>query len=354
MRVPVRLAAFGACVMVILTACGSSAGSSTPTPALSPLPTRGSSLLIVLVTDVGGLHDRSFNQEAWNGLRRAHALFAVNPVVRESKTTGDYYPFLAQAARDKADLTVAVGSTMATSVYAAARQFPKRRFAIVDARPQDSPGHEVNMANVANVLFKEQESGYLAGAIVGLMEKEHIAHATHNTIAWLGGQDIAPVDSYLAGFEAGARKVDPSIAILRQFAGTFGSAAQGRHYADQQIASGADIFFQVAAETGTGYLQEAEKRGRYGIGSDTNQAYLGGNIITSALKRVDVAVFDIVKSLQTGTFQPFDHRYGISQGATGFSRPAVLVPRQIVRRVSLLESQISRGTLVPPRVLSTR
>jgi basic membrane protein A len=307
-----------------------------------------------LVTDIGGLHDRSFNQEAWNGLRRAHALFAVNPVVRESKSTNDYYPFLAQAARDKADLTIAVGSTMATSVYAAARQYPNRRFAIVDARPQNSPGHEVNMTNVANILFREQESGYLVGAIAGLMEKHRIGHATHNTIAWLGGQDIPPVDSYLAGFEAGARKVDPSIAILRQFAGTFGSASQGRHYADQQIASGADIFFQVAAETGTGYIQQVEKSGRYGIGSDTNQAYLGGNTVTSAVKRVDVAALDVVKSLQTGAFQPFDHRYGIVQGATGFGPPAAIVPKSIVRQVTVLENQISRGKLVPPRVLSTR
>jgi basic membrane protein A len=311
-------------------------------------------MLVVLVTDIGGLHDRSFNQEAWQGLKRAQSVLGVNTVARESGTTNDYFPLLTQAARDKADLIIAVGSTMGTSVYAAASQYPKQRFAMVDARPQSSPGHEVNMPNVVNLLFKEQESGYLVGAIAGLMEKRRAGKATHNTIAWLGGQDIPPVNAYLAGFEAGARKVDPSIAILRQYAGSFGDAAGGRTFAQQQLSSGADIFFQVAAETGVGYLQKAEKSGKFGIGADTDQAYLGSNTITSAVKHVDVAVFDTVKALHSGHFQPFDRRFGMAQGATGFAPPALVVPANIVRRARLLGDQISRGTLVPPRTLPTR
>ncbi len=353
MHVPARLVAF-ACVAVLLSACGSSAASPTPTESLSPLPTRGSSMLVVLVTDIGGLHDRSFNQEAWNGLKRAQSVLGISPVARASRTTNDYFPLLSQAARDKADLIIAVGSTMGTSVYAAAKQYQNQRFAMVDARPQSSPGREVNMPNVVNLLFKEQESGYLVGSIAGLMEKQRVGAATHNTIAWLGGQDIPPVDAYLAGFEAGARKVDPSIAILRQFAGTFGDAATGRNFAQQQLSSGADIFFQVAAETGAAYLQRAEKSGKYGIGADADQSYLGNNTITTAVKRVDVAVLDTVKALHAGHFQPFDHRYGIREGTTGYALPTSIVPANIVRQVNELAKQISQGKLVPPRTLPTR
>jgi basic membrane protein A and related proteins len=354
MHVPARLVVCGACIAVLLSACGSSSASPTPTLALSPLPTRGSSMLVILVTDIGGLHDRSFNQEAWKGLKRAQSVLGISSVVRESGSTKRYFPLLTQAARAKADLIIAVGSTMGTSVYAAASQYPNQRFAMVDARPQSSPGHEVNMPNVANLLFKEQESGYLVGAIAGLMEKQRVGKATHNTVAWLGGQDIPPVDAYLAGFEAGARKADPSIAILRQFAGTFGDAGAGRGFAQQQLSSGADIFFQVAAETGAAYLQKAEKSGKYGIGADTDQSYLGSNTITSAIKRVDVAVFDSVKALHSRHFQPFDHRYGIRAGTTGYAPPTSIVPANIVRQVNELAKQISQGKLVPPRTLPTR
>lgn len=352
--VPIRLGLLGLLCALVLSACGSSAATPTPTPHLTPLPKRGQIDLIGLVTDVGGLHDRSFNQEAWAGIQRAHRKLGVDVVERQSASTKDYVPLLRQMARDRVDLIVAVGSTMALAVHAVAQEYPQEHFAMVDARPQSSPGHEVNDINVANLLFREQEAGYMVGAIAGLMERGHVGKATHNTIGWLGGEDIPPVNRYLAGFQAGARGVDPSISILRKYAGTFGDPALGRTVAHEQTRQGADILFQVAAATGEGYLKAGESQGRYGIGVDTNQSYLGPNIITSALKRVDVAVYRAVLQQRNGHFKPYDHLLGAREGAIGFVPPTRIVPRSIVGRVDAIRTKISRGVIVPPLTLPAR
>jgi basic membrane protein A len=309
---------------------------------------------VALVTDIGGLGDRSFNAEAWHGLQRARVRLGVEIVVRQSRTVNDYYPYLSQMAASHAALIVAIGSSMATSVDAAAKQYPDQRFALVDARPQSSPGTEVNVPNVANLLFSEPQAGYLAGALAGLMERKHVSGASHNMVAWIGGQDIPPVSRYLAGFEAGARHVDPSIKILRDYVGSFDSPSAGRAAAQSQAHAGADIFFQVAAATGAAYLQAAEGRGKFGIGVDTDQTYLGGRTITSAIKRVDVAVYDIVRDVQDGKFRSYDHRYGVADGGAGLSTPSDVVPASVLRGVKRVEQQIRRGTLNVPEQLPAR
>jgi basic membrane protein A and related proteins len=337
----------------LLSACGTSAAAPTPTPALTPVVTRAHEPIIALVTDIGGLGDRSFNHEAWVGLQRAHAHLGVDTIVRQSHTPEDYYPLLTQMARSRVTLVIAVGSSMATALYDVAVRFPSVHFALVDARPQSSPGHEVNVPNVANILFEEQQSGYLVGAIAGMMERLRVGRARHNTIAWMGGADIPPVDRYLAGFEAGARHEDPKVTILRDYAGTFSDPAIGKKIAIEQGNSGADIFFQVAAATGAAYLETAEGHGRYGIGVDTDQSYLGSGIITSALKRVDIAVYDTVRSARDHDFKPYDHRFGAVQGADGFASPSTAVPHSIVVAARKLERQIANGSIKPPATIST-
>jgi basic membrane protein A len=345
-----RLGLFAVVCVVFLSACGA---SHAVAPVLTPLPTAASHKpLVALVTDIAGLRDRSFNAEAWKGLQRAQATLGVDIVVRQSRTVNDYYPFLAQMSTSHAALVVAIGSSMATAVYAAAYKFPKQRFALVDARPQSTSGHEVNMRNVANLLFDEPAAGYLAGALAGLVEAHHVGGADHNTIGWIGGAEIPQVTRYVAGFEAGARHVDPDVKILGTFAGSFDDPALGRRYARQQVAGGADVLFQVAAATGAAYLQAAQGLGKYGIGVDSDQSYLGGRILTSAVKRVDVAVYDVVQDVRHGAFQPYDHRFGVARGAAGIARPSSLVPAPIVKTVDILKQQIAHGRINVPSTLS--
>jgi basic membrane protein A and related proteins len=347
---PRRLGFFALVSAVLLSGCGASHAAA---PVLTPLPTPAAHRpLVALVTDIGGLRDRSFNAEAWRGLLRARAALGVNIVVRPSRSVNDYYPLLAQMANSHVALVVAIGSTMATAVYAAANKFPHQRFALVDARPQSTPGHEVNMRNVVNLLFDEQQAGFLAGAVAGLIEVHHVGGARHNTIGWIGGAEIPQVTRYVAGFEAGARHVDPGIKILGTFAGSFDNPAVGRQDAQQQARAGADLLFHFPPPPGAAYLQAAQGLGKYGIGVDTDQSYLGGRIVTSAVKRVDVAVYDTIRAVLRGRFHPYDRRYGIEQGGAGITPPSSAVPQSIVKAVDGLSQQIARGHIHVPSTLA--
>ena len=237
---------------------------------------------------------------------------------------------------------------MARALYTAAREFPRARFAIIDARPLDPFNHEVSLPNVENLLFKEQESGYLAGVLAGLMEKGHIGQSTHNTIGYVGGGNIAPVNRYLAGYVAGARSVDPGIKILGEYADTFADPVKGAQIANRQIDSGADILFQVAAQTGAGYEGAAQKRGVYGIGVDTDQSYLGRFILTSAIKKVNVAAKIAVRDVVGRRFRGGDRLLGAADGATGYARPAAIVPSGIVAQLKRTRQQIAAGKIIPP------
>jgi basic membrane protein A len=237
---------------------------------------------------------------------------------------------------------------MRNAVYQVASVHPEIKFALVDATPVDNTGTSHPLSNVADLYFREQESGYLVGVVAGLMEKEHVGKATHGVIGWLGGGVIPQVTHYLAGYVAGARRVDSSIRVVGAYAPSFSDTQAGESLATQQISQGADILFQVAAQTGLGYLSVAQARGLYGIGVDTDQSYLGPVIITSAVKRVDVAVRLTVESVLNGTFSGGDRRYGLAQGATGFAPPSHVVPPRIVAQADAYARRIANGQIVPP------
>lgn len=337
-----------------LTACSA---SSSPAPTATPRPTstatslqtvpKGNGFTATLITDVNGLHDRSFNALAWRGLKAAKKRYGLSINAVESRSASAYLPNLVRAAQHYSTLTIAIGYGMARAVYTAAHQFPLARFAVVDGRPLDENNKEVNLRNVENLLFKEQDAGYAVGVIAGLMEKDRVGKATHNTIGYLGGQPIPAVDHYLAGYVAGAKKVDPAIKIIGDYAHSFADPKGGQAIGNRQIAAGADILFQVAADSGRGYLDAARSHGVYGIGVDSNQRFLGPEVITSAVKRVNVAVRIAVHDTFTGHFHPGDLLLGASSGSTGFAHPAPVVPAAVVSQARSYAKQIASGTIVP-------
>jgi basic membrane protein A len=280
-----------------------------------------------------------------------HALAGITPQAVQPPSDTQYLHDLAAAAQRYSTLTIGVGYQMARALYLAAKEFPRARFAIIDARPLDPYNREVDLPNVENLLFREQESGYLAGVLAGLMEKHHIGKATHNTIGYLGGGDIPAVNRYLAGYVAGAQHADPGIKILGDYGGTFGDPAKGAQIAGTQIDGGADILFQVAAETGAGYLGEAQKRGVYGIGVDADQSYLGSYVLTSAVKKVNVAMKVAVRDVLGRKFRGGDRLLGAADGATGIARPATIVPASIAAQLKATRKQLASGTIVPPTTI---
>jgi basic membrane protein A len=280
-----------------LAACGDdddsgSSGSGETTTAAQPA---GKKIKVGLVTDIGGLNDRSFNTLANKGLQDAKSQLGVEGRVLTSKSDRDYVPNLSSLAQQQYDLIIGVGFLMADAIDKVATKFPNVNFAIIDF---PNAGLKHKPKNVRGLLFKEQEAGYLAGYLSGLYAKDEKV----GTISSVGGQKIPPVDHYIAGYKAGAEAADPGIKTLNAYSQDFVDQAKCKEIALDQIGQGSKVVFQVAGQCGLGALDAAKQKGVQGIGVDADQGYLGAHILTSAQKKVDVAVLTVIKEAQGDKF----------------------------------------------------
>jgi basic membrane protein A and related proteins len=296
-----RAMALAGCAALALgvAACGSSNNSSTSSSGsgtTSSTASQGKPIKVGLVTDIGGLNDRSFNHLAYVGLQRAEKELGIKGRVLTSKSNADYVPNLTTLAQQNYDLIIPVGFLMADATDAVAKQAPNAKFAIVDV---DATGLKGKPTNVEGLLFKEQQAGYLAGYLAGLYAKDNKI----KVISSVGGQKIPPVDHYIAGYQAGAKAADPGITTLNGYSQDFVAQDKCKEIALNQIAKGSGVVFQVAGQCGLGALDAAKEKGKQGIGVDADQGYLGSYILTSAEKKVDVAVFNAIKAAQSGQFQ---------------------------------------------------
>ncbi|MFP5328173.1 MAG: BMP family protein [Acidimicrobiia bacterium] len=278
-----------------VTACGGDDEESASTPAQTSEEAAGPKIKVGLVTDIGGLNDRSFNALANAGLERAKAELGVETRVLISKSNADYVPNLTTLAQQKYDLIIPVGFLMAEATNTVASKFPDVDFAIVDFSVE---GLKDKPKNVQGLLFKEQEAGYLAGYLAGLYAKDNDI----DTISSVGGQKIPPVDKYIAGYQAGAKAANSGIKTLNGYSQDFVDQGKCKELALSQIERGSKVVFQVAGQCGLGALDAAKQEQAQGIGVDADQSFLGDHILTSAMKKIDVAVFEAVKSVQDGAF----------------------------------------------------
>ena len=291
-----------------------------------------------VVTDIGGLNDRSFNMLANRGIKQAQSELGVDTRVLISKSNADYVPNLTTLAQQQFDLIVPVGFLMADAINTVASKLPNANFAIVDYSAtllKDKP------KNVQGLLFKEQEAGYLAGYLAGLWAKDNNAKA----VSTVGGQKIPPVDHYIAGFMAGAKKANPGIQTLNGYSQDFVDQAKCKEIALDQIAKGSKVVFQVAGGCGLGALDAAKEKGVQGIGVDADQAFLGDHILTSALKNVDVAVFEAVKRAQEGNFEGgTDVIATVENGGVGLGKISA-AGEQYADQVKEIQDQIAAGEI---------
>ncbi|HEV7846158.1 MAG TPA: BMP family ABC transporter substrate-binding protein, partial [Thermoleophilaceae bacterium] len=278
-----------------VAACGGDDNKNSSSSDSGSKDTQAKSIKAGVVTDIGGLNDRSFNFLANKGLEDAQSKLGIDGRVLISKSNGDYVPNLSTLAQQQYDLVVAVGFLMQDATNTVATKFPNANFAIIDA---SFAGLKDKPKNAQGLLFKEQEAGYLAGYLAGLWAKDNNA----KVISSVGGQDIPPVQHYIAGYQAGAQKAYPGIKTLNGFSQDFVDQAKCKEIALDQIAQGSKVVFQVAGQCGLGALDAAKEKGVQGVGVDADQAYLGDHILTSAVKKVDVAVFDAIKRAQAGQF----------------------------------------------------
>jgi len=325
-----------------VAACGSSdsGGSSSGSSSSASTAPQGKKIKVGLVTDIGGLNDRSFNQLANQGLQNAIKQLGVDGRVLISKQNSDYIPNLTTLAQQKYDLIIGNGFLMADAVETAAKKFPQQKFAIIDYSPL---AMKSKPKNVVGLPFKEQEAGYLVGYLAGLYAKDN-----GGSVSSVGGQKIPPVDHYIAGFQAGAKKANPSVKTLNGYSQSFTDQAKCKEIALDQIAKGSKVVFQVAGSCGLGAIDAAKEKSMQAIGVDADQSYLGPQIITSALKKVDVAVYDAIKSVQDDTYKGgADVIASLKTNGVGIGKISA-AGQKYADQVKQIQQQILDGSITPP------
>jgi basic membrane protein A len=305
-----RSLAFLGVAVLLVAGCGGGGNESSSSTSSET----GSKLRIGLVTDIGGLNDRGFNHLSYVGLQRAQSELGIQQRVFQAHSTQEYVPNLSTFARQGYDLTIGVGFTEATAIDTAATTFPNSKFAIVDV---DQTEEQHKPKNLLGLLFREQETGYLVGYLAGLEEKRRPGP---DVIGSVGGQKQPPVDRFIAGYQAGAKAADPGIKVLNAYSEDFSDQAKCKQVALNQIEQGAGVIFQVAGGCGLGALDAAKEKGVWGIGVDADQSFLGPHILTSAVKRVDTAVFLAIKSVVDGTFKGGNMVFGLKQNGVGIGK----------------------------------
>jgi basic membrane protein A len=289
-----------------------------------------------------------FANGAFVGLQRAVKTLGVSGkvVAPNPKEPSNFVPSFSYFARQKYDLIIGLGFLEAPAEDAVALKFSAARFAIVDTRWEDLKHRP---KNVLGTLFKTEQAGYLAGYLAGLMERRRPGRDVVSTV---GGFKIPTVDAYIAGFQAGAKASDPRIATLNAYAQDFVNPDKCRTLALDQIAHGSGAVFGVAGPCGLGALEAAKENGVWGIGVDIDQSYLGPHILTSVTKRLDVAVFDIVRSLQEGKFKPGrDVVFDLRNGGVGLGRISPKVPPGLLAEVAKVRSEIVAGRINVPSTI---
>ena len=340
-------AALIAVVTLVVTGTSSARPAATPTAA-TPQAATQAAFKVALVTDIGGLDDRSFNFLANQGLKRAQTQLGVQGRVFISKSNADYVPNLSTAARQGYNLVIAVGFLMADSLATVAKAFPRTKFAIVD---NTGVGLKGGAKNVRGLLFKEQEAGYLVGYLAARqVVTKPVGGQT--MIGAVGGLKIPPVDRFIAGYYEGAKKASAKVKVVHSYSQDFVDQAKCKEQALNQIANGAGVVFQVAGQCGLGVLSAAKEKKVFGIGVDADQGYLGNHVLTSATKKVDVAVFSSIKAAKAAgaNFRTgFDAIFSVKNGGVGYGKISTRVSAKLKAEVAFIQKQIASGKIVVRR-----
>ncbi|MCL4407399.1 MAG: BMP family ABC transporter substrate-binding protein [Thermotogae bacterium] len=306
------------------------------------LATVGLPLTVFFVTDTGGLGDKSFNDSAWAGVQMAMQKYGITANVIQSYEQADYVPNLTAAAQ-VADVVVAVGFMMQDAVTKVAPQFPNVKFITID--------FSVDAPNVESFLFSENQGAYLAGYLAAAMSKT-------GKVGFVGGIPIPPVERYQYGYEAGIQTYNvlngANVQILSGYVGSFDDPAAGKAMTNSQFSEGADIVFAAAGLSGLGTIEAAKDAGpgHFAIGVDQDQDYLApGYVLTSAMKRVDVAVFDGIQSVINGTFKAGTVTLTLKDDGVGISPMTYtkqLVPASVMHQISVLKQDVASGKIIVP------
>jgi basic membrane protein A and related proteins len=333
-----RLLPFGlaALVAVLLTAVGFvSSGTAAPQATFKA----------GLVSDVGRFNDKGFNQNQLTGMKLAAKQLKIQYRAVESRSAGDYLPNMASLARSGFNIVISAGFLLADATEAVASQFPNTKFAITD---YSSANFKTHPSNIEGLTYATQQNSYLIGCLAA-----HVAQARgKKAISVVGGLKIPPVDTFLAGYKAGAQKCVAGTTVQIDYSQDFIDQAKCKSLAQNQIDAGSQVVFAVAGPCGLGALDAAKERGRFGVGVDVDQSYLGSHILTSAVKRVDTGIFLAVKGAKSGKGYKAggDLVFNLKNGgvALGKMSKKAKIKKAWLTQINTLKKQIIAGKLKPP------
>jgi basic membrane protein A len=298
-------------------------------------------LKVALIMDKGGRDDKSFNAAAYAGTQKAKKELGVRVKDVEAMDDAAIETTMRSFAQKKFDLIVAVGFVMADPVKKVAANFPNTKFALVDA--------EIKLPNVQNLLFEEHQGSYLVGAIAGWLTKT-------GQVGFLGGMDVPLIRRFQMGYEAGVKKANPKAKVSTNYIGVTSDAwnnpAKAKELALAQIGKGADIIFGAAGASNYGLFDAVEEKKTYAIGVDSNQNWVKpGFVLTSMLKRVDVAVYDAIKSAQEGKFEGGTRRFGLANQGVDYAldkHNESLLSAEVRKKLDALKADILSGKIKVP------
>jgi basic membrane protein A len=287
--------------------------------------------------------DHPYNHGSYLGMERAvRELDVTGRVLTPSPKEGSA-PSFSFLARQKYDLVVGTGVLVADALDAVALKFPDQTFAIIDVAHGALPHRP---RNVHGIAFREEEAGFLAGQVAALALD---LGRGDRMISAVGGMPVPAVQRYIAGYEAGARAVDPNITTLRGYTNDFWDPLKGRSVALGQIAQGSRVVFQVASACGLGVLEAAREQGVWAIGVDVDESHRGPHVLTSAVKRMDVAVFDTIERFVGGTLETGGTSvFALVDGGVGLGSISSDVPPSVVAEIERVTDEIVAGTISIP------
>jgi len=296
-------------------------------------------LRVGLVIEPLGI-DNPYNRGAYLGLERAGRELGSRARVLTPAPKEGFVPSLSLLARQKYDLVIGATFFAAPAIDTVATGFPETRFAIIDFA-HDDLAHRPQ--NVVGLVFREEQAGYLAGHLAALVLT---LSPGEEVISSVGGQRVPAVERFIAGYQAGARRANPRVTTLNGYTDDFLDPVKGRSVALSQIAKGSRVVFQVAGACGLGALEAASERGIWGIGVDVDQSHLGRHILTSAVKRMDVAVFDTIEELARGTLETGrTSRFSLRNSGVGLGTISAAVPRSLKAEIEDVTAEIVAGKI---------
>ena len=287
--------------------------------------------------------DDPYNHGAYLGLERAVRELGVRGRVLTPAPKEGYVPSVALLARQKYDLVIGMGFFAAPAIDKVANGFPETRFAIIDVA-HDELAHRPK--NVLGLAFSAEQAGYLAGHLAA---RVLTLSPGPEVVSAVGGERVPGVARWIAGYQAGARRANPRLTTLHSYTDDFLDPVKGRSVALSQIAKGSRVVFQVASNCGLGALEAASERGVWGIGVDVDQSHLGRHVLTSALVRFDVAVFDTIEALARGTLETGrSARFSLENGGVGLGTISAAVPSSLRAELEDVTTQLVAGKIRIP------